>query len=471
MAKNRLPKSAQVVNDAPEGSEANVNELQPIGAADTNSGQFVLDTQKTAKEEGFSRVSQLWYDKTKPMEWAQEQIVRFHADNEDVDAVFLKDVEPVLSPDDGEFVFVRDGKEYRPTPHALNLLTGRYRYGRDVTSTVSSTVATALLGVQKYTDKNGNEEFRYNSDRKYKDLYIQYLRYIHEDSRNPNDPFFWRFNNKLEQVRAVFSSQDRSESKGAPFRPINNEWLLDVLLDIVGKDARISHWRGENPDTIRFNILMPDSSLEDNGENYGGGVSVGNSEIGELSTNVCPFTFRAICMNGCIWDRLDGEAVRYAQRGKGLDLSEVEAELRKNIQIQLGMVRKGIELLINTKRLSWDGCSELPMFTNVGIKFGLSPTLTQRALEAYRVEVAESDANRNTLYGLTNSLSRAAQGWNNSRDGKVDGFKGSDWETLNRASGDMMRYSETDFDKFIMGANSVDQKDIAKYFGAEAIAN
>lgn len=463
MAKNRLPKNAQITENA-EGAE----NLKPLGAAATNTGQFVLNSQKTATESGFSRVSQLWYDKTKPMDWARETIANAHANNADVDAVFLKDVDPIISPNDGEFVFKYGDKEYMPTPHALNLLAGRYRAGNDVSTTVSSAVSTALLGIRK---SENSEDFRFDADRKYKELFKQYVTYLHNDSKMPEDPFFWRFNNKLEQVRAVFSSQERTTKGGAPYRPINNEWLLEVLTDIVGNDGRISHWRGENPDTIRFNILVPDAAMEDNGENYGGGISVGNSEIGELMMSVNPFTFRAICMNGCIWDRLDGEKVRYSHRSKSIDMDALAKELRENIRIQLDMVPKGIEMLLGTKRMKWEGCSELPMFTKVGMEFGLAPVLAQRAYDAYRVEIAESDANRESLYGLTNALSRAAQGWNNSRDGKIDGMSGANWESLNRASGDLMNYDESKFNRLVAGANLVSAENVAKYFGPEAIAN
>ncbi len=73
--------------------------------------------------------------------------------------------------------------------------------------------------------------------------------------------------------------------------------------------GRLSHWRGD-ADTLWGNVLIPDTIRQESDSDYGGMVSIGNSEIRERRITSRPSVFRAICFNGCIWDREAGQARR-----------------------------------------------------------------------------------------------------------------------------------------------------------------
>jgi hypothetical protein len=77
---------------------------------------------------------------------------------------------------------------------------------------------------------------------------------------------------------------------------VNNAWFLDVLSKAIPGGV-VSHWKGD-ADSIFGNVLIPDTIRAEADSDFGGMLSVGNSEIGTRRISSLPSVFRAICMNG-----------------------------------------------------------------------------------------------------------------------------------------------------------------------------
>lgn len=194
-----------------------------------------------------------------------------------------------------------------------------------------------------------------------------------------------------ETLRAVLSSR---------YAVINNLPVLETLGDIV-PGGRVSHLDYDG-DTLRANILVPDSLRQENDSDYGGGISVLNNETGRFPLTSRPFVFRAICMNGNIWDRKDG--VEFNRRHIG---TVTWAELRKllvmNIQNQIPLVQKNIEKVLNLKGLPVSEQEIQQAIVYVGRRERLTQKVQRSWWEGYETEPFQS------AFGLIQGLTRGAQ--------------------------------------------------------------
>ena len=426
----------------------NLNDDGSIKAPTGKSGESFRSAQVCATNEGFARVNQDWLSKCKTFEEGIGIVKRDEGDTEDIDARYGTEMIPVVG-ETGTIAFERNGtdRQYIPTPHALEHLAIR---SRSFYST-----AQDILGVKK--DKDDDQKYTYESNAYDAATYIRHLDRKMNLRDHPEDPFFWRLNNRSGEVRAVFTSNQRTEIRGAAFTAIDNEWLLEILSSIV-PNGRLSHWRG-NPDTIRTNVLIPDCNMENNGADYGGGIAVRNSEIGELKLSIRPFLFTFICFNGMVHNRENGEDVIRAHRGN-INYAELEKTMRKSIAEQLKLIPAGIEELLNTRSMKWDGCTLAPVFYTVANKFKLTYQQASKALEAYDIEVDTNVENKNTLLGIVNSVTRAAQGW----DGGWKGFTGGAWDRLSETASNLVSLTPKRFESLIDEAKEAKVKDVDKFF-------
>ena len=98
-------------------------------------------------------------------------------------------------------------------------------------------------------------------------------------------------------------------------------------------------------------MLIPDTIREESDSDYGGMLSIGNSEIGERRISSMPSIFRAICMNGCIWDQTAGKGINQVHRGK-IDLDQLFLVIKENLEVQIPLLPQGIERLLGTRRMA-----------------------------------------------------------------------------------------------------------------------
>lgn len=371
------------------------NVLKPTG----NQGDFVRQGQKMSGDVGFASVSRKWYDKTMSYEDATKQIYDEQSKRLDI-MCKVSDFKVELRK--SAIVLVNNGVAYTPTEHALRQFATRC----GVPHTFVNWVGTNedLNDIDKINIVNFLDGMRkhFNQENKYR----------------------WRTSGST--LRAVLTED---------YAPIDNVWYINMLKEAL-PGGRVSHWRGD-ADDIYGNVLMPDSIIEGNDGEYGGMISVGNSEIGIRRFEQYPSVFRAICMNGCIWDQNKGEVVSKVHRGK-IDLVDLRGRLFDNINKQIPLIPALVERFLDLRKLELPKSEKL---TNVIATVGLDNSLTGNEIIKVAEQFAQYEKGDRNVFGIVNAITRAGQLYDNQTWVKYDRLAGqfmgmtpAKWESLrNRA--------------------------------------
>ena len=214
--------------------------------------------------------------------------------------------------------------------------------------------------------------------------------------------------------------------------------MIDVLESVV-PGGLVSHFRSDNGDSVYFNILIPDSIRAEADSDYGGMLACGNSEIGSRRLSSLPSLFRAICMNGCIWDRQDGTAfVKQVHRGE-IDLSELRDEIHANLTAQIPLLTGEIDTMLGLREYHTD----LPIQEILASAIGtVSQQITKPQADeiraAYRIEQSDSAVN---AFDMLQGFTRAAQTFDAQTQERVERaageillWDGSQWSRSSNAS-------------------------------------
>lgn len=390
----------------------------------TRTGDAVHNSQVMSKEKGFANVSKKWLDKCISYEKGQELLQKGYAETEDVRAS-LAVMTPALN-DAGEFTMKhRDGREFKPTSHAVGQMADWAGCGR--------WYALSLLK----SDENTRRDKR--------DAEALMVAMSNGFRRIENDKvFFWR-TRKDGTLRAMLTEQ---------YAPINNEWVMNLVQAVI-PGGMLSHWRGDC-DTLFGNVLIPDSIRDGDDSDYGGMLSLGNSEIGERRLESYPSIFRAICQNGNIWDREVGSAVSVRHRGK-IDLDELAVKIRENLLAQIPLLPQGIEKLLSVKSMKWDGASILPLFAQVAKTYKLSKKQATEVLKGYTIEKSQTPDLAKTLFSVVNAITRAGQSLSN-----------DEWLRFDTIGGDLIGYTTSDWSQMKTQAKRLKEKEVHEMFASMA---
>lgn len=376
----------------------------------SNSGDFVHASQKMAAEQGFRNVSKKWLDQTMSYEQGLEVLAEGQAETEDVMATVAEMV-PVV--ENGRFAMKHgpSGRIFRPTEFAASQVASKANAGQWLVQSLMTNPALP----------SGEPKFiRDQQDAETVVAVIENgLRRLEQDKK-----LLWR-TRKDGTLRAVLTEQ---------YAIVNNEWFLNTMQKLI-PGGRLSHWRGDS-DTVFGNVLIPDTIREEADSDYGGMLSVGNSEIGERRISSVPSVFRAICQNGCIWGQEVGKGIKQVHRGK-IDLGELFLEIKTNLEAQIPLLPTGIEKLLGTRRMAWDGASMLPLFAQVAMDNKLTKKQATELLKGYNVERRQTPDYAKTLFGVVNATTRAGQGLSNQEwvrfdeiGGRLANFEKQDWTRL-----------------------------------------
>lgn len=362
-------------------------------------GDFVLKNQSVGTQNGFKNVSLSWLDKCRTYEQGMDELLKGRAKTEDFSASILRFRPEVV---DGKMQFVdqESGRNYLPSFNCLNNL--------------SRWAGTGLFLPTKLMSSRDPQD------------HDTLVRVISNGLRRVDKEkiLLWR-TRQDGTLRAVLSDR---------YMTVNNEWVLDTLKKIL-PGGRLSHWRGDE-DTIYGNVLIPDQIRQEVDSDYGGMISVGNSEIGTRHLSSLPSVFRAICMNGCIWDQTHGVALRLRHNGE-VDYDALFSYMRDHINSQIPLLNIGVDRLLGTRSMRWRGDSMNPLFAQVAIDFKVARQPMAEVLEAYAEEESVSMDSRKTLFGIINAFTRAGQGLSNETwyafdtiGGSLSGYSQQDWDSL-----------------------------------------
>jgi hypothetical protein len=244
-------------------------------------------------------------------------------------------------------------------------------------------------------------------------------------------------------VRAFLSEQ---------YAIVNNGWYLELLSQII-PDGVLSHWRGD-ADSIYGNILIPDTIRAESDSDFGGMLSIGNSEIGTRRISSMPSVFRAICMNGCIWDQQSGEQLNRVHKG-AIDFDSLAVAIAENLQAQIPLLSNGIEKILSLRKFEMKDTPFQNQLAVVAADHSLSKKQVRTIWDAYAIETNLLGGEAKTAYGLANAITRAGQTQDNA----------DAWVKFDVIGGDFANMDQNSWDKFRNRADGLNEKQIAKRTG------
>ena len=394
--------------------------------ADKSEGDFVRTLQGqtgTGFQEG-THVHKDWYQKTVSFDEGMQALQADVDEREDI--LDRRDsMQPSVNAN-GKFCFrYQDGREFFPTPHALNQLG------------VSCNASTFFIRSMIENPTNHKGEVMFERDVKDASTLATVLRNALRRIQ-PDKKFRWR-TYKDGTMRAWLTET---------YAPVDNRWYMEALKDVLPK-GRLSHWRGD-ADTIYCNILIPDSIIDygqDDDSDYGAMVSIGNCEIGKRRISQMPSLFRSICMNGCIWGQVSGKKISRVHRGK-IDLGELRVQIQDNIEAQLNLIPAGMERFMASRDLEITG-SLKNVIATVCKESKLSKKESSEVLGQY----LKHESDHRNLFGVVNAVTRAGQVLDN-----------ESWVKFDNLGGKLLDTTPAKWENVLKRASSWEDKDVNAVF-------
>ena len=401
---------------------------------DNYAGDFVLRGQKTSEDKGFKNVSSLWLDKCIDYDTAMDKIADDQRKIEDLRAP-LNDFTPIVNDSNEAVLRYKDGRHFKPTDHALKNI-----------AVAGRTSDWMLRDLRNEKTAGAKDEILFKRDREDAELLVHCL-----------EQTLWRedrFDQDKERLWRTWSDGSLRAMLSDKYAIVNNSWVMEVIREAVPA-GMLSHWRG-HADNMYGNVLIPDSIRQEDDSDYGGMLSIGNSEIGMRRISSTPSVFRAICMNGCIWDQEKGKSIRQVHRGE-IDLALLKHEIIENLNEQIPLMDHGIDLLLKLRSYGNEG---VPMSKIVGQVCSDNRVTKKHSfgvLKAFAVEKSEVEELANTAFGVANAFTRF---------GQTLGDDG--WVKFDEIGGKIANMTEAKWSSTVKSAKSMDDKQLEKLFGSIA---
>ena len=403
-------------------------------------GDFVHQSQDMAANQGFRNVSQLWINQTLTFEQAKNEICGQLTGTYDVKANLERFVPklteqffPVVNTETNNstmqqkisfgFLDQETGKFHEPTRIALDQLSKVLGLGSG-----NASIANRLI--------NGDSQDR----EMLTELVTNQLRHVDLEKER-----FFRLRSDG-TMRAFL---------GKNYSVVPQEWFLDTLEEIV-PNGRISHLNGDG-DTCYFNLLIPDSLRTETDSEYGGMLACGNSEIGQRAVATLPSVFRAICMNGCIWDQVEGVAYIRKKHIGITDLNLLKTQIADNLNRQIPLLNQGIDTMQSLKAIQSGNNASIKHHIAAICKLTTGQTsqpLAKKCVEFYSSQKTEENI---TAFDLLQSFTRAAQE-----------FKGQEKETYEQIAGnEIMQWNDSDWATVFVRATKIKPAEFKTVYGAQ----
>ena len=410
-------------------------EYQPIEGKG-NQGQFVHAGQDMASKQGFGNVSKLWYDKTISYDDGMELLEHDRGHRQDY-LVTRGQMQFDVRPVDGRIRFgvEIDDQFYVPTDHALKLMVSKSCNGKG-TGFVKSLVDNLY---------DAKENVKIERDMQDAQTVLTIIR--NGIRRTPVDTKFKVRCHDGGSMRAFLSEK---------YAEVDNRWYLDQIKNIV-PGGRLSHWRGDS-DTIFGNVLIPDTIREEDDSDYGGMVSIGNCEIGKRNVMSLPSLFRAICMNGCIWEQTEGFEIKVRHIGE-IDLDALSVKIRDNIEKQIPLIPMGIERLLGIRAKGTDGIPVKNLIAATAQTHKVDKRGASAILTAWVADESKIAPEARSLFDIVNSVTRAGQSLDN-----------KSWVDYDKLGGTLMNYTDRQWTKLKGLAEGYDDKDLSSTFAKTVLS-
>ena len=395
-----------------------------------NQGQFVHEGQDMAKKEGFGNVSKLWYDKTISYDDGMELLEQDVSSRQDF-LINRDDMTLDVRENEGRWQFGVEIEDqfYTPTNHALTQFVSKSCEGK-------GTGFVRGLTEDTFSAKGDAKIHRDEWDAR------TILSIVRNGLRRADASTKFKVRCYDDGTMRAFLSEKYAE--------VDNRWFLEQIKDII-PDGRLSHWRGD-ADTIFGNVLIPDTIREEDDSDYGGMVSIGNCEIGKRNVKSLPSVFRAICMNGCIWDQTKGYEIKVRHIGD-IDLDQLKLKLRNNIEAQIPLIPQGIERVLGIRAKGSDGISMKRLVGATAETFKIDRRGASGILGAWVSQESKIAPQDRSLFDVVNSVTRAGQVLDN-----------QSWVRYDEIGGTLVNYSDNQWNRLKSRAESYDDKELNKLF-------
>lgn len=399
----------------------------------TQDGAGIIASQGAAQ--GFKCVSRLWYPKTKALSAGIDQLLDDARSRDDI-LCPVKHMGMGLNADNQLILEYVDGREFTPTEHAFKQLATwcnvSHQFVKDMTNPVRK--------------QNGNVDY----ERDQRDAETL-LRVFQNGYRRIEPDKEFRFRTYGDgTLRAMLSDR---------YAIINNVWYLETLAELFkeigGDEPRLSHWRGD-ADTLYGNVLLPDTCRADKDSDYGGMLSISNCEIGIRRLSQFPSVFRAICMNGCIWDQEKGEKISKVHRGE-INLNELRADIANNLNDQIPLLTDGVARFLALRDKVVDKAVKLSnVFAMIAYENKLSFGQNGQAAKVVSM-FTEHEADNRNLFGIVGAITRAGQE-----------YGPAEWVRFDVLAGSLMNYTDNQWTALQARAKAIDPKVYDKVYGIVA---
>jgi hypothetical protein len=403
------------------------------------SGDFVHRSQTMAKDDGFKNVSKIWYDKTLSYDQIREHLQTHYDRRQDILGP-MRAMVPGFN-EAGEFTLTVkggacDGLEKTLTEYAMN----QYLLRLDLPQTVRNDL------LENKTYPNGKVKIK--RDEHDRALFLAFiengLRHYYNRTSKKDEPVF-RFRSYKDggQIQAVLTQS---------YSCVPNFWYLEIVNKMI-PGGRYSHVKRADDNTLYGNVLIPDTIREEDDSDYGGMLSLSNCEIGKRKLEQFPSVFRAICMNGCIWDQTSG--VKLSKRHRGIDdLDDLKRKIVDNLNKQIPLAHDGIDKLLATRAEAFNlgDVQVQKVFVAISEQFKLGGKHLMQITNQY---LKHESANRN-LFGVVNAITRAGQHFDN-----------NEWVAMDGLGGILSSYTPEKWGKLLNVAKQYDQDDLQDWYTSD----
>jgi len=423
---------------------SNDNKILGQNTQDSYAGDVILNSDSIMgnRNESFKHVSGIWLENgCMSYEQGFEQI---EADQKKIEDIHCGFAGWDVIPEDNGIVFkhLPTDRTFTPTPHAIELLC---RVGGGLSSYAMKSMIQPITKKKQttgevYTVKGGE---RGRADYEVLASYIK-LHVFNKDRVDQDKKRLFRTWDDG-TLRAILSDQ---------YIIVNNRWFLDAVAEFVPGGV-LSHWKGD-ADEMYGNVLIPDTIREEKDSDFGGMLSIGNSEIGTRRLSSLPSVFRAICMNGCIWDQELGKALNKVHKGKNIDFEQLKLAIKINLEEQIPLLPQGIERVLGIRAFGQGDTPTRNVIAQTAIDFKIPKKQIQAVWQGYmkEIEILGPDEGK-TAYGLMNGITRAGQTFDNN----------ALWVQYDQMGGQLTNLTRNDWDKFRNRAEGLTDKQMDKVVG------
>lgn len=232
---------------------------------------------------------------------------------------------------------------------------------------------------------------------------------------------------------------------------VNNVWYLEALKQLI-PGGLISHNKSD-ADELYCNILIPDTIRQESDSEYGGMLSIGNSEVGTRRVSSLPSVFRAICFNGNIWEQKKGEAISKVHRGK-FDFNVLFESIKHNLNKQIPLLDTIIAQTLDSRTLKMGTAQPAKVIAAVCDEFRIAKNDAWGILSEYPKEVKILGKDALTAFGVQCAITRYGQT-----------LERQGWVDFDVHGGNLVRMNAKKWDGLVDRATHMDDEQMESIYG------